>query len=1072
MKRTLFLCMILCIIATPIWAQRTVTGRVLDDEGYGIPSAGVSVKGATQIGTVTDVEGNFTLSVPEDYNSLTIKAIGFNDLDVNITAGLMTVRMAREATQLTETVVTALAVRRERREIGYSATTLNDDELNSGNNASALSAIQGKTAGVNITSTTGGPGGSTRVVMRGEKSITGNNNALIVVDGIITNNSARLGDASDIRSQVDFGNRGNDIPPEDIESITVLKGPAAAALYGAAGANGAIMITTKRGRSRKDGPSKTEISYQTNYTMHSVLRLPEFQNTYGQGNVNDVVDDRRENFSWGLPFDGQNRAWGQEINGRQKVKPYSAQEDNVRNFFDLGRTWENNLSISGGSEKSGYFLSVNTMNNKGVIPNTYYDKYSVRFNGTTELSNKFYSSVNLNYMNIGTRVEAQGQADGSVFDNVLQTPRDIPIHELKDYKNDVFSSMVYTDEDGVDRYGYYGAYTLNPYWVADSFDNRSYTDRVLGALTLGFKPNEKWNIFNRFGGDVAADRYTFKSPKYDVQPFDPFYAGLAHSLLGGYRESNNNTLFFYNDLIAQHDRRLSEDVGMNILLGHNVTLSRNMSNDAEIDPATNGLVVPGFYNLANSNGPITASNDLTQRRLVGVYSSVRLDYRRALFFELTARNDWTSTLIRGNNSYFYPSANLSWVFTETFKDKGFTKNTLTYGKLRASFASVGNDAPVYQNNEPGYVRNIVETNFGSVQFPLQYPSGGVPGYTFENVLGQARLRPERTNSWEVGAEFSFFGGRLTLDAAYYSQSTIDQIIAVPLPPSTGFTAIPVNLGDVSNKGVELSARGTPIRGANGFRWELFGTYTKNVNEVTRLTQGVSQVVLGGLSGMAITATVGKPYGAFFATDLATDPQGRVIVDSSTGLPQLTTNTVYKGTYQPRFIASWGTTLRYKGFSLNVLFDTKQGGVFFSRTKDIMDFTGIAKETENRQDRVFANSVYQSANGNYVANTNREYSPYEYFTSVIPSGRHVIDAGYVKLREASLNYNLPQKWFDRSFIGMLTVGVYGSNLFIWTPAENAFVDPEMNSGGSTNIQGIDFTARPSLRNYGFSLRATF
>jgi TonB-linked SusC/RagA family outer membrane protein len=1072
MKRFYLLLIVLVISTQHLMAQRTITGRVLDDEGYGVPSAGVSVKGATQLGTVTDVDGNFTLSVPDEYNTLTIRAIGFNAQDVTITGTTVNVRMAREATQLTETVVTALAIRREKREIGYSATTLNDEELNSGNNNSALSAIQGKTAGVNITSTTGGPGGSTRVVMRGEKSIFGSNQALMVVDGIIINNSNRLLDAGDIREQVDFGNRGNDIPPEDIESITVLKGPAAAALYGSAGANGAIMITTKKGRGKKEGPSKTEIAYQTNYTIHSILRLPEFQNKYGQGNVNDVVNDRRENFSWGAPFDGQVRPWGQEINGQQKVKPYSALEDNVKNFFEKGRTWENNVSIGGGGEKSGYYLSLNTLNNKGIIPNNYYDKYSIRFNGNAELSNKFYSSVNLNYMNISSRVESQGQAAGSVYDNVLQTPRDIPIHELKDYKNDIFSSMIYTDSTGVDRYGYYGAYTVNPYWIADSFDNRSYTDRVLGALTLGYRPSKNWNIFNRFGGDATADRFTFKAPKFDVLPFDPFYLTLSHSLLGGYQERNVNNLSFYNDLIAQHDRQLSEDIGFHLLLGHNVTFARVNSNEAEIDPETNGLVLPGYYNLANANGPIRAANSVEMRRLVGLYSSIRVDYRKALFLEVTARNDWSSTLVRGNNSYFYPSTNLSWVFTETFKDKAFTRNAINFGKLRASYASVGNDALAYQNNDPGYIRSIVESNFGNIQFPLQLPGGSVPGYTLENGLGQPRLRPERTNSWEIGAEFSFLNGRITTDIAYYNQYTIDQIISIPLPPSSGFTSIPVNLGDISNKGVELSLRGIPVRTASGFRWELFGTYTKNVNEVTRLSQGVSQITLGGLSGMAITATVGKPFGAFFATDLATDPQGRVIVDSATGLPQLTTNTVYKGTYQPRFIASWGTTLKYKGFSLNVLFDTKQGGVFFSRTKDIMDFVGTAKETENRDDQVFANSVYQNSNGAYVTNTTQKYSPYEYFTSVIPSGRHIIDASYVKLREASLYYSLPAKWFERTSLGGLTLGVYGNNLFLWTSKENMYVDPEVNSGGSTNVQGIDFTARPSLRSYGMSLRVTF
>ncbi len=1074
MRKIMLLLVCIIITTTGLYAQddenRTITGMVKDEAGIGLPGVTINVKGTT-IGTVTDVDGNYTLrNVPGTATTLVFKYVGYTTREVPITGDVVNTTMSVSAQQLQGVVVTALAVQREKREIGYSATTLDNEDLNAGNSSSALTAIQGKTAGLNITSTTGGPGGSTRVVMRGEKSLTGNNNALIVVDGVIVNNNTRLRDNTDSREQVDFGNMGNDIPPEDIASITVLKGPAAAALYGAIGANGAIMITTKKGR-KHTGPSKAEITYQTNYTFHSVLKLPEFQNKYGEGNVYDVPHDRRENFSWGEPFNDQVLPWGQEINGKQKVKPYSAQPDNVRNFFNIGKTWENNLSISGGGESSTYYLSLNTMNNTGVIPNNYYDKYSVRFNGSTDLSNKFYSSVNINYLNVSSRAESQGQATGSVYDNVLQTPRDIPLWELKDYKTDIFSSMETVDEDGVPRYGYYGAYTLNPYWVADNFDNRNYTDRVLGAVTLGFRPDSSWNIYNRFGGDISAQRSTFKSPKYDVAPFDPFYDGLNHTLLGGYRENTSNSLYLYNDLIGQYNTRLSRKLGLSALLGQNVTLRRTMANVVEIDPETNGLVIPGFYNLSNANGPVNTSNDLVESRLVGVYASAQFDYMRALFLELTARNDWTSTLAAGNNSFFYPSANLSWVFTETFKNKDFTRKAVNYGKLRASIASVGNGAAAYANNNPGYIRSLIETNFGTIQFPIQYPSGSVPGYTLENGLGQPDLKPERTTSWEIGAELSFLNDRISADLTYYQSLSTDEIILVPLPPSTGYTSIPVNLGDVQNKGVELALRGTPVVTASGFRWDIFGTYTKNVNEVTKLANGVDRVVLGGVSGMSIAAAVGKPYGAFYATDLQTDPEGHVVVDPGTGLPRLTSTAVYKGTFQPRFIASWGTTLKYKGFTLNVLFDTKQGGVFYSRTKDIMDFVGTAKETENREEQIFPNSVTVDDQGNYIANTTK-YVPYQYYTSVIPSGQQIIDASYVKLREASLYYTLPAKWFNHSPFGSFTVGLYGNNLFLWTAAENKYVDPEVNSGGSSNEQGFDFTASPSLRNYGMSLRLTF
>jgi len=1069
MKKIVVL-LLLLLTGMEAWSQaRRITGRVLDENNEGIPGAGISVRG-TGTGTVTDIDGNFAVDLPEGSNVVVVQSIGYGTQTITVTGDSVTVRMVPTARELEGAVVTALAIRREKREIGYSATTLNADELNQGNQTSALSAIQGKTAGVNITSSTGGPGGSTRIVLRGEKSISNNNNALIVVDGIPINNQNRLSGVSSLE-QLDFGNRGNDINPEDIESITVLKGPAAAALYGELAAFGAVMITTKKGRARTARPSKTEITYQTNYTLHDVLKYPDLQNRYGQGNVHDVEDDRRENFSWGLPFDDQPRPWGQTINGQQRVKPYSAQPDNVKSFFNTGRTWENNVSIGSGGENGAFYLSLNTLNNKGITPNTFFDKYSIRFNGSTQLSNKFYTNLNVNYLHINQRIEASGQAGGSVWNNVLQTPRDIPIHELKDLSNP-FNSMDMIDESGVQRYGFYGAYTMNPYWVAERFDNRNRTDRVLGSFTVGFKPGERWDIFNRFGGDVIADRTTQRTPKFNSEPFDPFYAGLPHISNGGYFEGTSNTQTFYNDLIVNYTQQITDDFGVKALAGHNVQLSRVNTSSASIDPEQNGLVIPDFYNFSNAQGPIIATNTLRERRSVGVYGSAIFDYKRTVFLELTGRNDWTSTLRQENRSFFYPSANLSWVFTETLKNTPFREKVLNYGKLRAGVASVGAGGLEYQNNDPGYVSTVAETGFGSVRFPLQYPSGNVSGFTFQNVYGDPNLRPERTRAWEAGLELSFLRERITTEITYYYNKSVDQIITVPLPPSSGYTGRVINLGDISNRGIELQLRVTPVNTATGFRWELFGTYTKNINRVDRLAEGVDRITIGGFSGMAITAAVGEPFGAFYATDLRRDDQGRVIIDSASGLPRLSTDLVYRGNYQPRFIASWGTNLRYKGFTLNVLFDTKQGGVFYSRTKDIMDFVGTAKETENRTPQVWANSVYVAADGQYVQNTDIQYDPYDWFTSTIPAGQHVVDASYVKLREASLYYTIPSNLLQRTPFGSASIGIYGNNLFIWTAKENMYADPEVTSGGAGNEQGFDFSARPSLRNYGVTLRVSF
>lgn len=1069
MKRiVLLLIMLLVVGVTASIAQsRKVTGRVLDDKGQGIPSAGVTVKGTTT-GTVTDFDGNFSLDVPQNLTVLVFQAVGYNAQEIAASNG-MTVRMQSSSLELKGAIVTALALKREKRDIGYSATTISNDDLNAGNNVSALSAIQGKTAGVNITSNTGGPGGSTRVVLRGEKSISRNNNALIVVDGIPINNVSRLSGASSLE-QVDFGNRGNDVNPEDIESISVLKGPAAAALYGSDGANGAIMITTKSGRSKK-GAGKTEISYSTSYTLSSILKYPALQNKYGQGDLQHNPNDRRENFSWGYPFDGQVRPWGQNINGEQKVKPYSALPDNVKHFFNTGKTWENNVSLGGGGEKGAYFLSLNTLQNDGVVPNNYYDKYSLRFNGSTEFSNNFYTSINVNYLNINSRTEAQGQALGGVWENLLQQPRDMPITEFADLNNP-FNSYFGKDAAGNNRYGYAGAYTDNPYFLAAFFENVNKTDRVIGSVNVGYKKGG-WNIFDRVGGDFFSDRVTMKTPKYSATPWDPFYAGNNKTSAGGYFEGSTSSQNVYNDLIANYTKDLSDKIGLYVLLGNNVKYSRSNLVSGEINYRNNGLVVADFYNLSNGTGPVTSSNITTELFTMGVYGDIRLDYQKKVFLEVTARNDWSSSLYQTGSrlqkaSFFYPSSSLSYIFTEDWKN-----DVVTYGKLRASYASVGGGTDAYLNNQPGYARTTIQGNFSPL---ITFPFNNIPGYTFGGVLATENLRPERTNSFEVGTDLSFFKDRITVDFSYYHTKTIDQILPLPIPSSTGFDAIVKNVGDVTNKGIEIALKVTPVSTASGFKWDVFGNYTRNKSEVNRLEGGVSQVVIGGSSDMSITATVGQPYGAFYAVDYERDKMGRVVIDTNTSLPRIGTDKAYKGSFQPKFIASWGTSLKYKGFSLNVLFTTKQGGVFYSNTKRLMDFVGTAEETQfnDRQPYVMPNSVYQNAQGDYIPNTSYKTDPYLLNTSIYQnvSAVHILDASFVKLQEASLTYVLPEKLLKRTYLGQASIGVFGNNLFIWTAKNNKFVDPEVNSGGATNEQGFDFTARPSLRNYGIRLGITF
>lgn len=1074
MKRPSLLFALLVSGGMSAFAQtHNVTGKVLDENGQGLPGAGIMIKGTTT-GTVTDLDGNFNIDLPDDKkNKLVIQTLGYVTITVSDTGQTeFVIRMSRTNTTLEGAVVTALGIRREKRELGYSSTTVGNEELTAGNNASVLTSLQGKVAGANITSSTGGPGGSTRVVLRGEKSITGNNNAIIVVDGVITNNNDRTG--SNPLEQRDFGNAVNDLNPDEIESVSVLPGAAAAALYGELARNGAIMITTKKGKKREgNGNSKMDVTYKITYTQADILKYADQQHLYGQGNLyQGLADDRRENFSWGAKFDGKLRPWGQIIDGKQLVKPYVDQPDNIRNFFNRSKTLNNYASVSGGTDKSTYLLSLAAMNNTGLVPNTFYNKYSVRFNGSTQLSNSFYSSINVNYLNTYSRIEPSGQASGSVLDNLYQTPRDIPVWEQKDLDNKYYS-MQYYDTNGVERYGNYNAYYKNPYWVAKNYDYRNKTDRVYGDFIIGFKKGE-FNVYNRIGLDMSSDRTSLKIPNLNAQPVDPLYDGLPAVSPGGFTQNFTTYFSLYNDLMATWTHDFDKDFGINVLLGDNVTMAQSEGLNAVIDPGTNGLVIPNFYSFTNNAGPVTTTNALSRRRNHDIYGDIKLNFRRELFLELTGRSSASSTLNFGNNSYFYPGANISWVFTERLNGTDFKKKVLNYGKLRFGAAGIGKSGFVYANNAAGYTQSAISSSFGSIIPPFN----GVAAYQIQSSFGTYTLKPERTREFEVGLDVGFLNNRLSGTFTYYNNITVDQIINAALPVSSGFASYWTNVGDVSNKGIEVTGRGTPIKTTWGLTWELFGTYTRNKNNVERLNGGLENVTLGGFNGMSIVAAVGRPIGTFYGNDIQYW-NGHAVVDQATGLPIATTKAVYKGTYQPRYIMSWGTDLSWKGLKLHVVFASKQGGMIYSRTRMNMAFNGTSQETtvNARNAYVWNNSVYQVGNtNNYLKNTT-PFLPYNYYTNVVGNNlplQGLVDASYVKLQEASLTYKIPSKYYEKKTpFGTLEAGVFGTNLLLWTSKSNQYNDPEeMSAGAGSNGQGLNFGARPSMRNYGISLKATF
>jgi TonB-linked SusC/RagA family outer membrane protein len=1047
------------------------------------PLAGVSVtiKGTT-IGTATDDAGNYSFNNVENNATLVFSFVGYQTMEVPVRGrAVIDIALQAEAGTLVETIVTANAIRRDKRSLGYSAPVIRSDELLTGRNSSPLNALQGKVAGVNITSTANSPNSSSRIVLRGGSSILGNNQALMVVDGIPIDNSDFLGGSDlristvDPRSTINFGNRGNDLNPEDIESITILKGPTAAALYGTRASNGAVVITTKSGRKGQ----KSEVTVSSTVTFSNVLKLPTFQNSYGQGYNTDIdpngnpvyYNDPIENWSWGPPFNDSLQEWGQEINGVRQQKRYSAQPKNIKKFFELGRMINNTVTFAGSGDKTTFYLSLNALNSDGIMPynKDNYNKYNARFNGNAQFNNKFSAGIGLNYSRVNSNLVQGGQGPGSVFDNLLQTPRDIPIDKMSDLGNPYYG-YGFLNERGEEVYGFYGAYTISPYYLLQNYRNENDVDRITGNFTITYKPADWLDVVERVGADVYADRRRLKYPKFTYYPADETTGNYARSNVqsatGEYRETNFNVSEIVHDLMITGRKRIGKITG-SLMLGHNIR-QRTVST---IEASTNesfGLIVPGWYNLDNSNGPTNNYNDFSRRRLTGLYAQLTLGFNEMLFLDLTARNDWSSTLPKGNNSFFYPSASASFAFSELLKE-GSMADVLSFGKLRASIAQVGNDANPYLLNNY-YARPNIEGSFGSTTFPFN----GIPGITRFGRIGNPDLKPEITTAYEVGTELNFWNNRLYLDFSYYKNRSKDQILTIPISESSGFTTKVINGGIVENRGIELSVRGTPIRTTSGFSLELFGTYTRNRNKVVDLQlEGVTQVSLGGLADMSVVAAEGKPYGTFYGVDILHDDQGRVIVDRRSGLPLETPAAVYFGSYNPKYIASWGANVRFKGLSLNVLFDTKQGGQFVSRTKDIIAFNGTSWETaENgRTPYVFPNSVYYDQDNKLVQNTTVTFLPQDYYSS-LPYGRNVIDASYVKLREMSISYKIPRRLFQNSPFGDLTFGIFGNNLLLWTPGENKYADPEINSAGATNLQGFDFTAQPSQRNFGFNISVSF
>lgn len=1052
-------------------AQRNIMGTVTGDDGTALIGATVLVKG-TSTGTVTDIDGKYSIRITGDENTLVFSFTGFTTEEVAIGASNVVDIVLQSGQLLEEIVVTGLGIDRNARGVVYANQTVSADELLALPNKNTLEALRGKAAGVRLTTGSGSVGASTRIVLRGEGSLTGNNNALIVVDGIpIDNQAASGGDGANGSESgyADHGNRFNDINPDDIENVTILKGPSATSLYGSRGASGVVLITTKSGT--KNGKMRVDVN--SSYSAEEAYVLNKRQDRFGQG-YDNLHFDSGENWSWGPAFDGVERPWTSPIDAdgdgalEALVRPYSNVPNQVQDFFNRGNTATNSISLSGSKEGFGYYMSYSNANQNGILDGTYYKRNTFTVSTNGQLSKRLKADFKVSYANTDQNTAQEGARafeGNNAYAMVLQSPVNIPIAELRDYKSPFH-----------DINGYWGSYSsVNPYFILNEYGNEGRINNFLGNASLTYNLLPGLNLVGRFGANVVNTEIETWTPPFSPatqlvwgDDFSLTTRNSKHSAVGDYTNFKRQATNYDLSALATYTKDINSDFNLNLTAGYNLFQKELEELTGE---TTGGLVVPGFYNLSNSVQTPRSNQYNELYRIYGVLGNATLGYKNYAFLELSARNDWSSTLPAGNNSFLYGAAGASLVVTDMLN---LQSNALNYLKLRTSYGTSGKDAGLYLLRST-FVGNPTIQNLGD--YSLFFPLNGAPGFTTGNTIGNPDLKPELTTTFEIGTDIGLFNDKVNIEYTYYSINHSDQIVQISLPRSTGFNRTVSNIGKMTNKGHEITLGIKPIAGVvPGLNWELFGTFAKNNNKVEKITDDIDElVVYGPFRGVSIVAKEGLPFGTFKALAPLTNEDGQVIVDPNTGMPLYTEEEQYFGSFQPKYTMGFGTNFNYKGFGFNILFDVKNGGSFYSLTKFATEFNGTAEHTAdyNREPYIFPNSVIENADGTFTPN-NIEITEQDYFTNYDPSpSTYLVDASFIKLREIGLSYSIPSSILKRASIQAATFSVFARNLKFWLPSENTFADPEINGPGLTgNANGIETTQTPPSRSLGVNLKLTF
>ncbi|MBE7169807.1 MAG: SusC/RagA family TonB-linked outer membrane protein [Williamsia sp.] len=1048
---------LLSLLAIAVRSQTaSVTGQVRDEKGEPVPFATVRIKGRP-VAVSADQAGNFTIQAAKG-SVLQVSGAGFEQSEITV-GNESTVQISlKSQSVLREVVVTALGQSTSKAKIGYSTTTFNNENLNRASPANVFDNLAGKIPGANI-SKVGGPGSSTKVVLRGYGVIAGgSNNPLYVIDGVpLTDNRYASSD------NYDFGNGINDLNPNDIESINVLRGTAAASLYGSSAKNGAIMITTRRGRA-----GKLKIDYLGSATFSQVGKIPKLQDQFGQGWGGVFI--LSENGSWGPRLDGQQRLWGSVVDNSQLLKPFSAVENNMRDFYNIGTEYNNSLALSGGNESNTFYFSYGNLKSDGVLPtkSDYYERNSFALRTTSKFKNlNFNTSFNYTNKRQNVPFTGQGGSDGaSLFEEILQIPVDIPIRDLKNYRNKFFN---------VDNY--FTPFAENPYYPLYENANRQNSDRFFGNFDLSYKFTPWLSSQLRIGGDFTNARTSGHKAVNAPAPGSWNAGGNVEGAtraadVGSVTEQSGYSGVLNGDFIVKASKEFGEDFNLDALVGVNY----NQQQTRNVTSTITKLTVPGFYNLSNTSDIPVTTGTRTLRRLIGGYAQATLGYRNQVYLTLNARNDWSSTLPISNNHFFYPGGSLSWLASQTLNLGGTAISLL---KLRASYGKTGSDAAPYQVNAILGTGNVT-LPFGSIVFPFN----GVTAYGVSNTIGNLNLKPIITSEAELGTEIRFFQNRLGLDVAVYDKRTEGQIFTVPITPSSGYTGLVQNLGLVENKGVEVAFDVKPVD-TKDFTWLLNYTFSKNWNKVLNLNGGPQKVVLNTAYAAELDAYPGKNVSGIYAPVAEYTPDGRIVVNSTTGMPVAAADKGFYGNAAYDYLMGMQNTLTYKNWQLSFSLDFRKGGVMYSGTADLSLFVGNSYMTtyNDRRPFIIPNSVnaVTDAGGKttYVENKTpideTSYTDYFYPTQNLATSYQyrIIDKSFLKMRDISLTYKLPAAWMSKIRATNLAVSAFAKNFLLWTPKSNIYLDPEASNLGNDLASELgEFRTAPIPVMYGISLKASF